>query len=180
MDEVEPLRGAARQALRLGDGARGSYDEAKAASYDDAAQAFAMKLVAEQSAMEDLKVLHDHAAEAAAGARIAVEQNAFALRRRLAERTRLMSQIQQTKMQERMNDALAQMSALAPAGTVPTLDQVREKIETRYARALGRAELGSSSVEVRVLKVEKASLDAEAAVQLASLRSGLLEEGHTR
>jgi phage shock protein A len=173
MDEVERLRGAAGQALVLSDRARASGDEAKAGSLDDAAHAFAMKLVAEQAAMEDLKVLHDHAAEAAVGAKLAVEQNALALRRRLAERTQLMSQIQQTKMQERMNEALGQLSALAPAGNVPTLEQVREKIETRYARALGTAELGRSSVEVRMLEVEKASLDAEAAMQLASLRASL-------
>ena len=178
MDEVERLRASAGQALVLGDRARADGDDAKAASFDEAAHAFAMKLVAEQSSMQDMKLLHDHVAEAAAGAKLAVEQNALALRRRLVERTQLLSQLQQTKMQERMNEALGQMSALAPAGNVPTLDQVREKIETRYARALGHAEMGSSSVEVRVLEVEKASLDAEAAVQLASLRESLaLESG---
>jgi len=50
-------------------------------------------------------------------------------------------------------------------------------VEHVYARALGEAELGAATVEVRTIAVQKASLDAEAAQQLALLRSSLSEGG---
>ena len=50
---------------------------------------------------------------------------------------------------------------------------MRDKIERRYARALGVAELGASTIEVQSVSVRKAGLDAEAAQQLASLRLAL-------
>lgn len=175
MDQVEKLRGSARQALELGDQARRSGDTDAGGSYDEAAHAFALKLVSMEAEMRDLKALHDRAIEGAAGAKEAVEQNAFVLRQRLAERTQLLSQLQQTKLQERMNAAIGSMSDLTPEADVPSFDRVREKIEGRYARALGEAELGASTIEVRTINVQKASLDAEAAQQLALLRSSLNE-----
>jgi len=56
---------------------------------------------------------------------------------------------------------------------VPTLDEVRQKIETRYAKALGSAELQGDSVETRMLEVEQASADMEAQARLAELRTQL-------
>ena len=62
--------------------------------------------------------------------------------------------------------------AAAPSDT-PSLEEVRDKIEGRYARALGEAELQSTSVEARMLQVERASIDAEGAARLESIREGL-------
>lgn len=170
MDQVETLRGSARHALELGDRARRSGDPDATASYETAANAFALTLVTTEAEMRDLKDLHDRAIESAAGAKEAVEANAFALRQQLAERTRLLSQLQQTKLRERMNAAIGSMSELAPEADVPSLERVRDKIERRYAQALGTAELGNSTIEVRALDVRRASLEAEAAQQLAALR----------
>ena len=176
IDQVEGLRSSAREALRLADASRRAGDESSAGAYEETAQAFAVALVSSEAEMRDLKVLHDHAVEGAAAAKAAVETNALELRQRLTERTRLLSQLEQTKLQERMNTALGQMSAMAPASDVPSFDGIRDKIERRYTRALGMAEVGSTTVEVRTLNVRKAALDAEAARQLAGLRAGLLEE----
>ena len=76
-------------------------------------------------------------------------------------------------MQERMNQAMASMTELAPAGDTPTLAEVRDKIESRYARALGQAELASGSVEARMLEVERAAIDVEGAARLESIRETL-------
>jgi phage shock protein A len=174
MDQVEDLRASARESLRLADEARGE-DDATAANYEQAAQSFAVALVSTESEMKDLKVLHDHAVTGAAAAKEAVETNALELRRRFTERTRLLSQLEQAKLQERMNDAIGSVSALAPQGDVPSFERIRDKIDRRYARALGTAELSSTTVEVMTLQVQKASLDAEAALRLASLRASLRE-----
>jgi phage shock protein A len=175
IDQVESLRSSAREALRLADEAKRTGDEPASTGYEETAQSFAVALVSTEAQMRDLKVLHDHAVDGAAAAKDAVETNALELRRRLTERTRLLSQLDQAKLQERMNSALGSMSALAPEADVPSFDRIRDKIERRYSQALGVAEIGSTTIEVRALNVQKASLDAEAALQLARLRSGLLE-----
>src|SRR5205814_5234792 len=56
---------------------------------------------------------------------------------------------------------------------VPTLEEVREKIEARYAKAKGMSELTGSSVEARMLEVEQASMNAQAQTRLAEIRAQL-------
>jgi len=170
IEDVERLKASAGEALVLEDQARGGGDTAKAASYEETAQAFATQLVSAEASMKDLKALHDQALQAAEQAKKAVEQNAFLLQKRLAERSRLLSQLDQAKMQERMNEALKSVSSLAAPGDVPTLDEVRDKIEARYARALGEAEVAGGSVEARMLEVEKAALDSRGAARLEEIR----------
>ena len=185
LEEVEKLQSSTRQALVLSDQSRKAGDDPKAKSYEDTAQAFANKLVAAEASMKDLKTLHDQALDAADQARKAVESNAMLLQKKLAERTKLLSQLEQTKMRERMNEALKSVSVLSAPGDVPSLEEVREKIETRYARALGVGEIVSDTVESRMLEVEKASIDAQGAERLEEIRktlpagggSGAIESG---
>jgi phage shock protein A len=173
IEDTEKLQANARQALLLAEQARKEGDERKAATYEDSARAFATKLVSAEATMRDLHAMHERASQASAQARSAVETNALALQRKLAERTKLLSQLDQAKMQERLNAAMAGMTELAPAGDTPTLDEVRDKIESRYARALGEAELTSNSVEARMIEVERAALDVEGAARLESIRESL-------
>ncbi len=173
IEETEKLQANARQALLLAQQARQGGDGAKAAIYEDSARAFATRLVSAEAAMRDLHTMHERAAQVSAQARAAVETNAMALQRKLAERTRLLSQLDQAKMQERMNQAMSSLGELAPKGDTPSLDEVRDKIEARYARALGLAELSAGSVEARMLEIEKASLDVEGAARLESIRESL-------
>ena len=144
MDEVQKLQGSARQALILSDKARAGGDASKATEYENTAQIFATQLVAAEQSMEDLKTLHDQALSAATQARKAVENNAQILQQKLAERTKLLSQLEQAKMQETVAASLESMSSLAAPGNPPSLDEVRDKIERRYATAMGRAELASA------------------------------------
>ena len=173
MDEIERMQASARQALVLAEQARAAGDEQKATEYETAAQSFATQLVAAEKAAEDLKALHDQALQAAEAAKNAVAQNAHALQQKLAERTRLLNQLDQAKMAERVNEALESVSALAVPGNTPSLDQVREKIEGRYARAMGATELVQSSVETRMLEVQRSALDVEGAQRLESIRASM-------
>jgi phage shock protein A len=173
IEEVEKLQGSARQALLMADEARRRNDVAGSEQYEGAAQSFAMKLVTEESSMKDLKGLHDQSITAALAARKAVETNALNLQKQLAERSKLLSQLDNAKMQERMNSALKQMNEISPKGDVPSLAEVRDKIETRYAKALGESEIRTDSVGSKMMEVEKAQLDAEAASRLDALRVGL-------
>jgi phage shock protein A len=56
---------------------------------------------------------------------------------------------------------------------VPTLDEVREKIEARYAKAKGMSELTDASVESRMLEIEQASMNQQAQTRLAEIREQL-------
>ena len=132
-----------------------------------------MKLVAEEAPPKEQKGLHDQSITAAEAARKAVETNALNLQKQLAERSKLLSQLDNAKMQERMNAALKQMNELSPKGDVPSLAEVRDKIESRYAKALGESEIRTGSVGSAMTEVEKAQLDAEAAARLESIRASL-------
>jgi phage shock protein A len=176
MGDVERLQSSARQALVLADEARAKGDAAKAAQYEQTAQAFATQLVAGEQQMEDLKTMHDQALQSAEQAKKAVENNAMALQTKLAERTKLLSQLEQAKMQEQVSASLQSMSSLAAPGNTPSLDEVRDKIERRYANALGSAELSQNSVEGRMLEVQKSTLDMAGASRLDQLRAQLHPE----
>ncbi|MEU6077334.1 PspA/IM30 family protein [Micromonospora sp. NPDC047074] len=176
MSEVERLQANARQALVLSDQARGRGDEAEAGRYEQSAQTLATQLVSAEQAMEDLKTLHDQALGAAAQARRAVENNSMILQQKLAERTKLLSQLEQAKMQESVARSLESMSALTAPANTPSLDEVRDRIEQRYATAMGRAELAGNSVEGRMLEIQKATLDSAASSRLEQIRSSMAGE----
>jgi phage shock protein A len=173
LSEVEKLQASARQALILADQARAKGDEKKATEYEQTATAFATQLVNAEQGMEDLKSLHDQSLQAAEQAKKAVENNALVLQQKLAERTQLLSQLEQAKMQEQVSASLNQMSELAAPGNVPSLGEVREKIERRYATALGQAELAQNSVEGRMLEVQKSTLDMAGAARLDQIRASI-------
>jgi phage shock protein A len=172
LGEVEQLQSSAQQALALADQTRAS-DPAKAAEYEQAAQAFATQLVSAEQSMEDLKRSHDEALQAAEQAKGAVEQSRMRLQTILAERTKLLSQLEQAKMQEQVSASLKQVNELSAPGNTPSLGEVRDKIERRYANALGQAELAQNSVEGRMMEVQKATLDVAGASRLAQIRAGM-------
>jgi phage shock protein A len=97
----------------------------------------------------------------------------------LAERTKLMSQLEQAKMQEHVAASMRQVNELSAPGNTPSLSEVRDKIERRYANALGQAELAQSSVEGRMLEVEKATLDVAGASRLDQIRASMAGSGQT-
>ncbi|MER7332395.1 MULTISPECIES: PspA/IM30 family protein [unclassified Micromonospora] len=176
MSEVERLQANARQALVLADQARAKGDEAEANRYEHSAQTLATQLVSAEQATEDLKTLHDQALGAAAQARRAVENNSMILQQKLAERTKLLSQLEQAKMQESVARSLESMSALTAPASTPSLDEVRDRIEQRYATAMGRAELAGNSVEGRMLEIQKATLDSAGSARLEQIRSSMAGE----
>ena len=96
--------------------------------------------------------------QAADQAKAAVQQNSAALQQKLSERQKLLGQLDQAKMQEQMNTAMSSLSETV-GDDVPTLDEVRQKIEARYAKAKGMSELTDTSVESRMLEIEQASMN---------------------
>ena len=152
MEELEKLNGLARQAVMMADEATKRGDMTRATEYTQSAEAFANRLIAVENEVESLKQFHLQAAQAANQAKAAVQQNSAQLQKRLSERQKLLSQLDQAKMQEQVNRAMTALNQTV-GQDVPTLDEVREKIEARYAKALGQSELAGQSVENRMLEV---------------------------
>ncbi|MCT1491591.1 PspA/IM30 family protein [Corynebacterium sanguinis] len=174
LEEVEKLQANTRQALQLADKARGEGDAQKAQEYENAAEAFAAQLVTAEQSIEDTKQLHDQALQQAAQAKQAVERNSAQLQQQVAERSKLLSQLEQAKMQEKVAETMSSMNAIT-TGT-PNLDQVRDKIERRYANALGQAELAQNSIQGRMAEVEQAGIQMAGHGRLEQIRAQMAGE----
>jgi phage shock protein A len=172
MGDLEKVQNSARQALLMADDASKKGDAAKMQQYNQAAEAFANRLIAVEKEVDSLKTLALQSAQAADQAKAAVTQNSSALQQKLSERQKLLSQLDQAKMQEQMNRAMQTLS-LTVGQDVPTLDEVRDKIEARYAKALGAADLQHQTVEASMLEIEQAQMNVEAQSRLSELRTQL-------
>jgi phage shock protein A len=76
-------------------------------------------------------------------------------------------------MQEQAAASLRQMTELAAPGNTPSLEEVRDKIERRYANAIGSAELAQNSVQGRMLEVQASTADMAGASRLEQIRASL-------
>ena len=172
LEELERVNGNARQAIRMADDATKAGDTAKATQYTQAAEAFANKMIALENEVDGLKTLHLQATQASDQAKSAVEQNSAVLQKKLSERHKLLGQLEQAKMQEQMNTAMSSLSETV-GQDVPSLDEVRDKIEQRYAKAVGMSELQETSVDNRMAEIEAAARNTEARARLDQIRAEL-------
>jgi phage shock protein A len=172
LEELERVNGNARQAVLMADEASKRSDAAKTAEYTRAAESFANRLIALEQEVESLKGLHMSATQASDQAKAAINQNSVQLQKKISERQKLLSQLDQAKMQEQLNKTMTSLSETI-GDDVPSVDEVRAKIESRYAKAMGQAELQGSTVESRMLEVEQAAQDTEAAARLSQIRASL-------
>jgi phage shock protein A len=172
--DLERLRASASQALVLAEDARSNGDTEKAGAHERTARLFAMQLATVESSAADLHELHERAAAAAKAAKGAVEHNAYLVQKQLAERSKLLTELEAAKMQERVASALQRIGTFAPATDVPSLQEIRDRIDRRIARASGRYEIASEGVEARVLDVEHALANARGDELLEELRQKVL------
>jgi len=172
MEEMGKLNGSARQAVTMADEASKSGNVAKTTEYTSAAEAYANRLIATEREVEGLKQLLLQSTQAANQAKAAVQQNSMVMQKKLSERQKLMGQLDQAKMQEQMNRAMASLNE-AVGQDVPTFDEVRDKIELRYAKALGTSEIAGQGIEHRMLEVEQAQMNTEATARLDAIRAQL-------
>ena len=172
LEELEKVNGNARQAVMMADDAAKKGDAEKAAEYTRAAEAIANRLIALESEVENLKALSLQSAQASDQAKAAVAQNSAQLQKKLAERQKLLGQLDQAKMQEQVNKAMASLSETV-GEDVPTFDEVRDKIEARYAQAKGMSELQGESVEGPMPEMGKATMTPGAPARLSEIRAQL-------
>jgi phage shock protein A len=172
IEDYEKANASARQALLLSDQEARAGNADKAGSFVSASESFANKIISLEKQIDDLKKQLLDATEASEKAKQAVAANSSALQKKLAEREKLLSQLDQAKMQEQMNKAMTQLSETV-GEEVPTFDEVRNKVEKRLAKAQASTELTGTGVESKMLEVEQAQASAEAQARLSELRSEL-------
>lgn len=172
MEEMEKIAKSARQAVLMAEDAQKKGDDKKMEEYTAAAESFANRLIAVEHEVDNLKALSLQQAQSTDQAKAAVQQNSTNLQKRLSERQKLLSQLDQAKMQEQMNNAMTALNE-SVGQNVPSFDEVRDKIESRYAKAKGAQELQGESVEGRMLEIEQAALNTEAQARLSKIRTEL-------
>lgn len=172
MAELEKLNANARQALMMASDAEQAGNETKATQYTSAAETIAGQMIQVEKDVESLKSMVLESTQAADAAKAAVSQNSRLLQDKIAEKSKLVSQLEQAKMQEEMNTAMDQLNE-SVGDDVPTLKEVEEKIQVRYAKAKAASELSEASVQSSVLEVEQATANVEAQGRLSELRAEL-------
>ncbi|MDU7193869.1 PspA/IM30 family protein [Lawsonella clevelandensis] len=175
--DVEKIKNNVRQALLMAEDARKKGDNDKAAEYENAANAFSAQLVTAETAVTDLKSLYSQSSGASDAARAAVERNARVLQQQLAERTKLLNQLDQAKMQEKVVQTMQQLNAFEADNVVPNLEQVREKIESRYAQAMGQTELANGGMANRLMEIEANSSEMITNNRLEEIRVQMVAAG---
>ncbi|HZK32502.1 MAG TPA: PspA/IM30 family protein [Corynebacterium sp.] len=167
----------ARSALQLADEAAAAGDSEKSTQFANTAEVLATQLVAVEQELEQTRTMHEQAAQAAEQAQAQQQQSEARLKEQLAEVNKLMAQADQADMQQKSSEAMQSINtSLAPDNAVPTLDGVRDKIERRYAEALGQQELLGNTVNDRMSEIASAGTDMKASAKLDEIRASLREE----
>ena len=172
MSQLEKLNANTRQALIMASDAEQAGNAEKSAELTRAAETIADKLISVEADVQSLKVMVIESTVAADQAKAAVQQNSRLLQEKIAEKSKLLSQLDQAKMQEEMNSAMSQLTE-SVGDDVPTLDEVQQKIEVRYAKAMAASELQETTVETQLLEIEEATANVEARSRLSELRTEL-------
>ena len=173
--EHDKAEASARQALLLADRESRSADQVRASGLLSAAETFADRAITLEHELKDIEHQLLDATRASQSAKAAVVANADALRKQLTDRERLIATLDQAKLQERVNSAMAQIDGTL-AETVPTFAEVRGKIDARYDRARGHAELAAAqtpTIDLQMLEVERAQRNLSAQARLAEMRLDL-------
>lgn len=170
--DVGEAREMAKQALMKADEAKKSGDEAGVTKWTQAAQSLAMKLQASENNLSSLKSQFESSVAQAEQAKTAVQTNAMKLQELSARRMELLGSLEQARMQETVNDAVSSISVTVD-DSVPSLDEVEQKIEQRKSEAMARAELHEATPEGAEAELRKEVDMAQADQKLDELRSEL-------
>lgn len=174
--ERDTITANTRAALEQADRARAAGDEAKAAELENTAEVFASQLVSIERELEDTTTMHAQASAAADEAQKQAKLSQQRQQELKAQFRELEAQADQAEMQQRTAATLDGIRAIEGDRDVPTLDSIREKIEGRYARALGAQELAENGAAGRMAEIEAGSTDVRASMRLDEIRASMRSE----
>jgi len=177
-DEVGETREMAKQAILKAEEAKAAGDTASVTKWTNIAQGQATKLQAAESNLTSLKSQYEVAITQADNAKAAVQANAARLQELTAKQMQLLGALEQAKMQESVNAAVQSMSATMD-DSMPSLEDVQNKIERRQAQAMGQAEVFDVTPEGGEVELRQAMNEAQADAKLEELKAelGLTDDG---
>ncbi|AJE68533.1 rod-shaped morphology protein RsmP [Corynebacterium glutamicum] len=168
----DKLQEQARQAIQVADKSANEGDSVKAQEFNNTAEVFASQLVAVEQQLEQTTALHQQAEVAAKDAVAKSKESEMRLKEQMSQIDALRAQADQAKMQESVTKSMDSLNQFGTQdSSVPTLDAVREKIERRYADALGAQELTQNTVSDRMAEIAQSGTDMRASARLAELRA---------
>ncbi|MBV7294311.1 PspA/IM30 family protein [Corynebacterium sp. TAE3-ERU12] len=172
-EQRDTLGANARAALKQAEKARADGDENRAQELESTAEGIATQLVTVEQELENTAEAHQRASRAAEDAQAQARRSEQEYQQ-LSETIRdLEAKADQAKMQETAAKAMDGINAPGHDPSVPTLDDVRHKIESRYANALGAQELAENSADDTMAQIESASTDMRASAKLSEIRAQL-------
>ena len=171
-DDVGEAREMAKKALLRAEDSRAAGDDAGVTKWTQSAQSLAMKLQASENNLASLKSQFEASISQADQAKTAVQTNAMKLQELSAKRMELVGSLEQAKMQETVNEAVSSISSSVD-DSVPSLDEVENKIERRKAEAMAKAELHEITPEGAEAELRKEIDMAQADEKLGELRAEL-------
>ncbi|HUF94887.1 MAG TPA: PspA/IM30 family protein [Acidimicrobiia bacterium] len=171
-DDVGEAREMAKKALLRAEESRAAGDDAGVTKWTQSAQSMAMKLQASENNLASLKSQFEASISQADQAKTAVQTNAMKLQELSAKRLELVGSLEQAKMQETVNEAVSSISSSVD-DSVPSLDEVENKIERRKAEAMAKAELHEITPEGAEAELRKEIDMAQADEKLSELRAEL-------
>lgn len=163
----------ARAAIVAADEAAAAGDTDRAADLNGVAEVLATQLVTVEQQLEDTKALYAQAETAAEQAKKQVKESEARLHDQMSQINELAAQADQAALQETTVKAMDSIGQFSKDDSVPTLDAVREKIERRYANALGAQELTEQNISGRMAEISQSGQDTLAAARLAEIRAEL-------
>jgi phage shock protein A len=171
-DDVGEAREMAKKALLRAEESRTAGDDAGVTKWTQSAQSLAMKLQASENNLASLKSQFEASISQADQAKAAVQTNAMKLQELSAKRMELVGSLEQAKMQETVNEAVSSISSSVD-DSVPSLDEVEDKIERRKAEAMAKAELHEVTPEGAEAELRKEIDMAQADEKLSELKAEL-------
>jgi phage shock protein A len=170
--DVGEAREMAKKALLRAEEAKTAGDDAGVTKWTQSAQSLAMKLQASENNLASLKTQFEASISQADQAKTAVQTNAMKLQELSAKRMELVGSLEQAKMQETVNEAVSSISSSVD-DSVPSLDEVEDKIERRKAEAMAKAELHEVTPEGAEAELRKEIDMAQADEKLSELKAEL-------
>lgn len=170
--EVATNKARAQAALQLIDDATAKGDTPRVDELTAAAEIAGQALISCEAEVETLKNTVLASAEAAHQAKEDVQDHAQQVQNSLTKKNELLGKLAQAKMQEALAATKEQMNQLT-LEDIPSLDEMEDKINNRFAMASGRTELQSGSVESSMRAIDKAALGTVVQDRLAALRADM-------
>jgi len=129
---------------------------------EPAQTAFATQLAGVRQQVTDLTQMVLDQTDAAGKAQDAVRIAQTSYQELIAKRQKLEGKLSMAKMQEASNDALSTLTETTVNADVPSMADMEEKIDARYARAIGTSTVQDMSAEKQMLEVHQAEIGAQA------------------